>query len=77
MRDKKQGRVGIEPTTCRSAVDRSTTELTALTDDLSAFHKYQRDKKLETAEVRMGKEWIRNLSKYITNHYKRLWILVA
>jgi hypothetical protein len=27
--------------------------------------------------VRMGKEWIRNLSKYITNHYKRLWILVA
>ena len=47
MRVKKQGRVGIEPTTCRSAVDRSTTELTALTDDLSAFLTYQRDREGE------------------------------
>lgn len=44
MRDKKQGRVGIEPTTCRSAVDRSTTELTALTDDLSVFFTYLHDR---------------------------------
>ena len=28
--NKKKGRVGIEPTTCRSAVGCSTTELTAL-----------------------------------------------
>ena len=66
MRVKKQGRVGIEPTTCRSAVDRSTTELTALTDDLSVFHTYQRERDGKTAETRRDKEWIRNLSKYIT-----------
>jgi hypothetical protein len=44
MIDKKQGRVGIEPTTCRSAVDRSTTELTALTDELSVFLTYLLDR---------------------------------
>ena len=66
MRVKKQGRVGIEPTTCRSAVDRSTTELTALTDDLSAFYTYLQDRECTTDELIWDKEWIRILSKYIT-----------
>ena len=64
--EKVEGAGGFEPPTCRSAVDRSTTELTALTDDLSAFLTYQLNGERETAEARMDKERNRNLSKNIT-----------
>ena len=39
-REKEEGRAGIEPATSRSAVECSTTELTALTADSCATFLY-------------------------------------